>query len=99
MSAGLLHLVGAIWDFWVYRFHFLGMPVSKYVWTRFANHLKSLLVSKVIPNQKFVGIKIANIIGGLVYQNPNKAKFHKKENQLKHSLFIGFTVKRSRSPK
>jgi hypothetical protein len=37
--------------------------------------LKNLLVSKVIPNQKFVGIKIANIVNGLVYQNPDKAKF------------------------
>ena len=74
MSAkGFSHLVAAIWDFWGYRFHFLGMPGPKYVWTRFAKHLKNLLVSKVVPNQKFVGIKIAGPINGLVYQNTNKA--------------------------
>lgn len=40
-------------------FSLFGMPVSVYVWTRFANYSRDLLVSKVIPSQRFVGITIA----------------------------------------
>ena len=38
------------------------------------NILRNLLVSSLMINQKFVGIKIAKVLIGFVYQNPNEAK-------------------------
>jgi hypothetical protein len=50
-----------IWDFCVNRFHFLGMPVSKYVWIKIAKYLRGLLVSDTIMSIFKLGIKNAEL--------------------------------------
>jgi len=40
--------VEVIWEKMVNRFHFFKVAFSKYVWMRFANYLKNLLVSNII---------------------------------------------------
>jgi hypothetical protein len=39
------------------------------------NLLRNLLDFKVLLGQRFIGIKIAEILNDSIYQNPNKAKF------------------------
>ncbi len=62
-------LVEVIWEFWVNRFHFLAMPVSKWVGLGFAMLLRILLVSNIILRVAKIGMENAQDQTGIRGRN------------------------------